>query len=183
MKVYELFESLIFEAGDVESIKRELQNVKYEMDSIKLRGGSLGHGGLLPQYIEQMKRLKARQAALREQLAIHKTHTTSKQELGTDWEKQQADKRIDPEAKAARNSAAISQGLDASHQLRKELGGYKGIADDIMKNIIRLTDNRTKPIEIETLANKYNVGLRTIHKWLERPEFLQIRRYMPHMYR
>jgi hypothetical protein len=63
------------------------------------------------------------------------------------------------------------------------LGGYAGIAQDILRNIDKLTINKTQPIEIDVLADKYGVNVRTIHKWFERPEFVKLRKYMPHMYR
>lgn len=184
MRVQELFESnVVTEADDMSILKQQLLLVKGEIDKIKERGGSLGHGSILPQYIDQHRRLLAKQSALRDQIATLRAHTTAQQELGTDWKRTHAERMVDPEAKAARNSAAISQGLTQTNKLQRELGGYAGIAQDILQNIDKLTINKTQPIEIEVLADKYGVNVRTIHKWFERPEFLKLRKYMPHMYR
>jgi hypothetical protein len=184
MNVQELLTPIVlFEDVSSSNIKMELQKVKKDMENLMLRGGSLGHGSVLPQYMDQMNRLKARQKSLRDQLTLSKTHSSVQQELGSDWQKSQAERMANPMDRANRNSEAISTGLQQGHQLRKELGGYDGIAQDILKNIRALTENGTKPLEFEVLSNKYGVNIRTLHKWFERPEFMKLRRFMPHMYR
>lgn len=180
MKVCELFEGVLTEDQD---IQRELEQVRQEMSSLKMKGGSLGHGGILPQYIDQMKRLKAKRAALLQRQSLIKANSEARTELGNDWEKDAAEKFADPTQKADRNSQAISQGLRQTMQVQKELGGYAGIANDILDNIDSLTDGRKLPLEMDVLADRYGVGVRTIHKWFERPEFIKLRRFMPHMYR
>jgi predicted ATPase len=105
MRVQELFESnVVTEADDMAILKQQLQMVKNEIDKIKERGGSLGHGSILPQYIDQFRRLQSKQSAIRDQLATLRAHTTAQQELGTDWDKSHAERMANPEAKSARTN-------------------------------------------------------------------------------
>lgn len=180
MNTYELLKTaMLTEAISPSSIKNELQKVKQEIDALMLRGGSLGHGSVLPQYIDQMKRLRARQRSLRDQLNQLRDESVPI----SDWQRQHADRMNDPKDKAMRHGQSISMGLQQGNQLRKDLGGYGGIARDILNNIEALTDNGTKPLEFEVLSDKYGVNVRTLHKWFERPEFIKLRRFMPYMYR
>lgn len=176
MKLYEL----LYEAETEESLKRKLADIAQAKKQLTSQGASLGHGGILPHYQSRWNALLAAQRSAQEELKLLRMSKETPEDIA--WKRTQSERQHNPELRAQRQSAAIGAGVKHAIDLRDRFGGLGGIASDISKNLNKLTNNKKEPLNLEQLADKYGVTLRTMHKWFEKPEFTKLRAYMPHMY-
>lgn len=81
-----------------------------------------------------------------------------------------------------RRSAAMSSGMKSGSELRKKHGGWEGLAKFIKGKVHNMTSGGHEKLhvdQIEKLSDSIGVTARTLYKWMERPEFREVRRVLP----
>ena len=162
----------------VDSIKAKLTNLTSELSNLTSRGGSLGHGSVLPQYKAQFDRLKATQKTLRAELKlVRKRDAENAGSVVKDIKKDLAIRDTMPKAQAERLSKAQSEGNIAANAFVKKHGGYDGVANYLEPIIKQMTNDGTEPFDPEAIANKVGITKGSVNRWLRRPEFRQLKKY------
>lgn len=169
MKVQDLFEM---------DTLTQLNNAREEYNSFVGLHGRGDPANVPERYRNEMDKMKAKLRAYQEQRKIERDNEAAAQPLN-DVKLQLSTRKDNPTEVKQRYGASISQGLRSSQEVRNEYGGYEGIAQYITTNLNKLTNNKTEPFDIDELADFFRVVPRTIHKWLERPEFRYLRSFMP----
>lgn len=169
MKVEDLFEM---------DTMMQLNAARQEYNNFVGRHG-MGDPARVPEkYKNEMNKMKAKLRAYQEQRRVERDGEVASQ-MVNDTKLQLSTRKDNPNEVKQRYGAAISQGLRSSREVRNEYGGYEGIAQHITTNLNKLTNGKTEPFDIDELADFFGVVPRTIHKWLERPEFRYLRAFMP----
>lgn len=168
----------LFETSET-AILRKISELKAQKQEIMKRAASGFQSGVAPQYKDQVDRINAALKAAYAELE----HAKAKKAEGhaVDWESVAKAKFADRERREMDDefSAAVSAGMEHWADLRRQYGGEGGLIHHIKQTAARLTQSGQKPLNVEELAKAYGVPVRSMYRYLERPEFTNIRALLP----
>lgn len=173
MKLINLFET--FEAA----ILRKISELKVQKQEIMRRAASGFQSGIAPQYKDQIDRINSALKMAYAELEHMKTKKAENRPI--DWESVAKSKFAKRERREMNDEfgAAVSAGIEHWADLRRQYGGESGLVHHIKQTITRLTQSGQKPLNVEELAKAYSVPVRSMYRYLERPEFASVRILMP----
>lgn len=182
MKIHQLLERSTNEASKIiQQLESKLNQVNDQIKEIKAKGSTLGHGVVDPRYEAAYKKLVAERRAISEKIRIEKERAGST-ERSREFEKEVQAKQYDPEERKQRHNQAKSRGINNANDLRSQHGGWEGLAKHVKSVVDQMTDGGKEKLhvdQIEQLANKLGTTPRTLYKWMERSEFVSVRRNLP----
>lgn len=166
------------EEMSIPGLKAELTKAYDEKKMMMMKGASLGHGGVKPEYIPRIDKIKANIKAIQDQLKLlQQQDKDGNKESVAAIKKELSTRNDDKDAVASRKSAAQSAGNNAANAFVKKHGGYTGVAKYLGKKMKAMTNDGTEALDAQVLADEVGITKGSITRWLRRPEFKDLARY------
>jgi hypothetical protein len=178
MKLFEINTTQGLTPAEMKAIEA-IRTAKSQLALVRSKGSPVHQGAidpaLKPQYDRAMFSLKAAEQSLR---------------IAQDAKAHADDKPVDAilaakkaqeteEERHARHAQSIGHGIHDMHVLRNQYGGWEGLADAVHKYVVTASNSGANRVTADDIAHSFpGTTVRTVNKWLERPEFLKTARLL-----
>ena len=163
---------LIEISSSVESISTRFAAAKEQLTAAKKAAGAI-HQGMSQVHKDRISKSQSLVTAIQQELtAAYKRTEVEKQQRDANHDFASKREAETSEHKKDRLAQAHTLGHDAGIGLRNTHGGWQGLANAVHKYVKTASNDGVDKVTAEDISSHFDgVTVRTINKWLERPEF------------
>lgn len=145
-------------------LEQALTRARAELKDLITRGGSVQQSGIRPEYRPRIEQKRNEIKALEQSLHAAKERPSVEKTIQAANMRMQASKQDWEATKAQRHAEAVKAGQQRWTDLAAEYGNEYKLNQAIVSQAVKQTVNGQYPLDVEQLANHFNVAARTMYK-------------------
>lgn len=181
MRLQDLYEEFEGNVAAQRASKRVRELNQAHKQLMSRASSAAAQSGIKPEYAQRVKQSLAQIDIAKQQLAqaikapeIEAEQRSAAQKVASDQVEFNS-----PEQRKQRFGQAVSSGFDNWAGLRNQYGGDEGIDQALITAAMKQTEDGAYPLDVAQLAQEFDIPVRSLYRWLERPSLVQVKRMTP----